>query len=371
MKNILNSAIASKSNSDTQSPTEIKTEKTKEDSDRLLDIQNNANIVAKESSESTTSPSKHVANQSKLFRPPEVQSSSAKSEDKLLSPQNPMLSPLGPHYPSSSMFFPHPYVQLGSMHPLGLPIIHQIPMAMQQYLPSSMPAAAKQTHRPNILRNSPSTSKPSPVSSAHNEQDKMAANALFQQPAHSHRNNVNVPSPLHGKSPAAHSNHKRSHDSLYSPNYNIPSHPKSLSNKSLLFDYEAPKRIKKECDSSTNLNVKQNTAEDDQPQDLSMKTLCKKSEIKTDCSVLDLRQPSTSLDNAMKSIKSEMTLNMPKHSVTNILKTPTFSRKSSPPDVFSNKSPVFSAANNMSSHSSTKVCFIRLTGEKSLVSCSV
>lgn len=354
MKNILNSAIASKFNSDTQSYVELKSEKADEESNILLDIKKDHDQMnTKESMESNISPSKHVANQSKLFRPPE--SPSAKTEERLLSPQNPLMSPIGPHFPSSSMFFPHPYVHLGSMHPLGLPIVHQIPMAMQQYLPSSVQNAAKQNHRPNILRNSPSTSKPMPISSALHEHDKMAANALFQQPAHSHRNSLNVP--LHGKSPAAHSNHKRSHDSLYSPNYNIPSHPKSLSNKSLLFDYEAPKRIKTESDLNTDSVVKQSKADDDQPQDLSMKTLCKKTESRLDNNGLDLRQTSTtqSVDNTMKSMKSEMTLNLPKHSMSNILKTPSFSRRSSPLDVFSSKSPVFSAA---PSHSSTKVCFI-------------
>jgi hypothetical protein len=363
VKNILNNAMANKFKSDVEAPEDLKTEKkekTEEEVEKISENETELNCVKSEPSDILTSPTKHVANQSKLFKPPnDVQlSSSAKLEDMILSQPNPAISPRGPPHPSQPMFYHNPFVQLGSMHPLGLPIIHQIPMAMQQYLQPTLPPV-KPVHRPNILRNSPASSK---SSSGFTEQEKLTAHTLFQQPAHSNSHRSNVPSQISGKSPVtlpAHSHHKRSHDSLYSPNYSIPSQSKSLSNRSLLFDFETPKRVKKESVSSINQSAKQKSAtEDEQPQDFSMKTLCKKSESQSDNSVLDLRQQTTtpnSKDNCMKSQKTQMTLNLPKHSMANILKTPNFSKRGSSPDNVFNKSHVFNSANNTSSHSSSKV----------------
>ncbi|CAC5376739.1 AT-rich interactive domain-containing protein 5B [Mytilus coruscus] len=357
VKNILNSAMAHKS--EVESSKENK--QTEETSQNICEAKIDITAVKKEPSDLLASPTKHVANQSKLFRPPDVQSTSAKIENKILSQPNPAISLCGPHHPSQQMFYPHPFVQLGAMHPLGLPIINQLPMAMQQYLQPNLPAA-KPVHRPNILRSPTGLPKSFHVSSVTTEQDKMAALALFQQPAHTNNHHSNIPSQLPGKSPItppAHAHQKRSHESLYSPKYDIPSHPKSLSNKSLLFDFETSKRMKKDSETSVNSKTKSAT-DDEQPQDLSMKTLCKKSESNSDNNVLRQQSStSSSKDSSVKSQRSEMTLNLPKHSMANILKTPVFSkRSSSPSNVFSNKSPVFSSS---SSHSSTKGDILQTT----------
>ncbi|XP_052099398.1 AT-rich interactive domain-containing protein 5B-like isoform X2 [Mytilus californianus] len=359
VKNILNSAMANKSKSEVESSKENK--QTEETSENVCEAKIDITAVKKEPSDLLASPTKHVANQSKLFRPPDVQSTSAKIENKILSQANPAISLCGPHHPSQQMFYPHPFVQLGAMHPLGLPIINQLPMAMQQYLQPNLPAA-KPVHRPNILRSPTGLPKSFHVSSVTTEQDKMAALALFQQPAHTNNHHSNIPSQLPGKSPItppAHAHQKRSHESLYSPKYDIPSHSKSLSNKSLLFDFETSKRMRKDSDTSVNSKTKSAT-EDEQPQDLSMKTLCKKSESNSDNNVLRQQSSSSSSkDSSVKSQRLEMTLNLPKHSMANILKTPVFSkRSSSPSNVFSNKSPVFSSP---SSHSSTKGDILQTT----------
>jgi hypothetical protein len=73
VKNILNNAMANKSKSDVEAPEDLKTEKkekTEEEVEKISENETELNCVKSEPSDILTSPTKHVANQSKLFKPP-------------------------------------------------------------------------------------------------------------------------------------------------------------------------------------------------------------------------------------------------------------------------------------------------------------
>ena len=261
--------------------------------------------------------SENIVSQSKLFRPDTVQSTNSAfvnsvSLDAMKSV--PLMS--GHHNPGmQAMLFPPAFIPVGSVHPMGLPVMHPMAMAPflmpQQVQPEKEPMKKlekESAFRPNIQQNShimlPPTSLPqsgekrasqsgsgekraSVIQKAH--QSKPTHLTYFSRENHitlpnTHRSNLS-PSSLSESAPMAHtatnSSTKRSYDSIDCTELSIPGH--SRPNKSLLFDFESSSKNPKE---EVNLIKKSQSASSsnfnsDQPTDLSMKTLKRRDSVDT------------------------------------------------------------------------------------------
>lgn len=247
--------------------------------------------------------SKSLVSQSRLFRADPVQSSVPGTEANVIQLDR---TRLPPHLsgqtalPAGGMFYP-PFIHMGGMHPLNLPVMHHLPVSMQQFMSpplqqaKSAPSTDKNSYRPNILRptthsssaSSPSSDqRPSVIHHSHQSKSSSGHSSGSSKDASRKSHNVTphvVPTYVSGSAPKAHSGTssalKRSYSSPVPSEAHIPhSHRKHSSNRSLLFDFEAPKRSKMESQPDHGSSVKSSSvaaSETELPFDLSMKTLRK------------------------------------------------------------------------------------------------
>ncbi|XP_060072531.1 AT-rich interactive domain-containing protein 5B-like [Ylistrum balloti] len=243
--------------------------------------------------------SKSIVSQSKLFRADPSQSSNLVTEAGLLQFDRTRLSQISghPNLPGGGLFYP-PFIHMGGLHPLSLPVMHQLPASVQQLIHSplqpakSTPSTDKPANHHNTQRSSSqSSSEQRPSVIQHGHQSKIATgtkrdSSPAPQKSHQHGSHIS-PTYVPGvAAPKAHSGGssghlKRSYNSSVPTEAHIPNpqrtHP---NNRSLLFDFEAAKKPKMETPPAHSNNSSSNsgklssvvTSDADQPCDLSMKT---------------------------------------------------------------------------------------------------
>ena len=197
--------------------------------------------------------------QSKLFKHDTVQSSLSASNSEKLHGKFPAsaLSGLPMHPSQAAMLYQQSFLPV---HPLGLPIMPQIPMGIPPFFPPTSPLSDKQSFRPNIMRSSPASNhRPSiqnsrdrsPLSSQHQKHRGRSSFSPPSLPSHTSHTHSRVSSSDSVQSrnslivPPAHSNNKQSYTPVHSSSIPTPSNHTATS-KSLLFDFESPKRQKLE-----------------------------------------------------------------------------------------------------------------------------
>ncbi|XP_033755942.1 AT-rich interactive domain-containing protein 5B-like isoform X2 [Pecten maximus] len=248
---------------------------------------------------SQVSDSKSLVSQSKLFRADPTQSNNIVTEAGLLQFDRTRLSqmPGHPTLPGGGMFY-SPFIHMGGLHPLSLPVMHQMPASMHQLIPSPLQPAKSTADKPaphhstqSSASRSSSEQRPSVIQHVH--QSKMATGHFSgskrdtspaPQKSNQHGSHVSPTYVAGVTAPKAHSGGsssllKRSYSSSVPTEAHIPNpqrtHP---NNRSLLFDFEAPKRPKMEtppAHSNNSNSSKQGSVvstETEQPCDLSMKT---------------------------------------------------------------------------------------------------
>lgn len=212
-------------------------------------------------------------------------------------PFSPTLPLMGGH--PAAMFYPPAFMPMGAVSPLGLPIMHHLPLNLPAFIPPSPTDTNHLLHHPKSSKaatheTSSLSSSMSSISSSHSKSGNRNSNTQHAQvtmatnsKASDSKSHHSVPSsPFRSSSsspnsmkclmtPPAHMNGlKRPFNA--SPMSHIPSpYRPPFANKSLLFDFESPKRPKVENGSSNTKNSSSNTQDCEQPTDLSMKTLRK------------------------------------------------------------------------------------------------
>ncbi|XP_062612054.1 AT-rich interactive domain-containing protein 5B-like isoform X2 [Saccostrea cucullata] len=287
VKNLLDSSEKEKTQAIT--PSSIKTEPlSKEETTDPPGERTEGSVKVKEERESEpdSESSANVFSQSKLFQQNSVEGSSSASMSHSKAMERGV-----PNIPvhQAAMFYPQTFIPLGGLHPMGLPIMNQLPMGMPRFFshPSLAPGSSDKQHsfRPNILRNSHKTSslesRPAHVSSKHSSSSSSQSLDLLtsthtqsRQPTSTSPCSSGGSSPHTLMVPPAHSNGLKRHYSsgqLHVPNAS----GSSFANKSLLFDFESPKRQKLDLVTSNKTDCS------DEPTDLSMKTLKKKENSET------------------------------------------------------------------------------------------
>ncbi|OWF50796.1 AT-rich interactive domain-containing protein 5B-like isoform X2 [Mizuhopecten yessoensis] len=249
---------------------------------------------------------KSLVSQSKLFRADPVQSNTLATEADLLQFDRTRLSQMPGHHPAlpgGGMFYP-PFIHMGGLHPLSLPVMHQMPVSMQQLIQSphqpakSSAAADKSAYHQNTMRSgsnssSSSSSEQRPSVIQHGHQSKMATAHLSgskrdtspaPQKSHHHGSHTSATYVPGAPAPKAHSGRsssllKRPYNSQVPSEAHIPNPQRTHSNnRSLLFDFEAPKRPKMETQPAHSNNSSSSnpgsvvSSETEQPCDLSMKS---------------------------------------------------------------------------------------------------
>uniref|UniRef100_K1Q8S6 AT-rich interactive domain-containing protein 5B n=1 Tax=Magallana gigas TaxID=29159 RepID=K1Q8S6_MAGGI len=279
VKNLLDSSEKEKTQalSYTSIKTEISSREETEDApgDRL-----EGSVMIKEEKESVSDSESHVQtvfSQSKLFQQNSVQGSSSTS----MNHSNAMerdVSNIPVH--QAALFYPQTFVPLGGLHPMGLPLMNQLPMGIPRFHnhPLFSPASSEkqqQSYRPNILRNSQKT--PQEIRSAH-ASSKSSGYPLSKSvdPSPSRQTSNMSPASSSAASspktlmvPPAHSNGLKRSFSTNHQKVSTASAP-NFANKSLLFDFESPKRQKLDVAAINSSECS------DEPTDLSMKTLKKR-----------------------------------------------------------------------------------------------
>ncbi|XP_056006616.1 AT-rich interactive domain-containing protein 5B-like isoform X4 [Ostrea edulis] len=263
----------------------------KEEMEEPVEERVEGSVKIKEEVESVLDSDSHssvssVFSQSKLFQQNSLQGSSSSSMSHSRSSERG--TPNIP-VPQAAMFYPQTFIPLGGLHPMGLPLMNQLPMGMPRFYhhPSQSPTSADKQHsyRPNILRNSQKTTESRPAHVLSKQSSFPSSQSLDPVTSSSHTQgrqsrsmspaSTARSSPQTLMVPPAHSNGlKRSYSSnpLHGPN---ASGANFAANKSLLFDFESPKRQK--LDTST--DSKRECS--DEPTDLSMKTLKKRATTET------------------------------------------------------------------------------------------
>ena len=238
-------------------------------------VQDQGLVKVKEESESVSDSESHaqtVFSQSKLFQQNSMQGSTSASMNHSQAMERGV-----PNLPvhQAAMFYPQTFVPLGGLHHLGLPIMNQLPMGMPRFYNHPATSEKQQSYRPNILRNSQKT--PQEIRSIHHASSKPSGYPLSKSvDTAPSRQSVSLSSASSSRSspkslmvPPAHSNGlKRSFSSNHPHITNASA--TNFANKSLLFDFESPKRPKLDIAA---LNKSDCTEE---PTDLSMKTLKRK-----------------------------------------------------------------------------------------------
>ncbi|XP_069109342.1 AT-rich interactive domain-containing protein 5B-like isoform X2 [Argopecten irradians] len=294
VKSLLNNAEKEKSylemmaeNGENNLTEKIKTEKLVQENGKT-DVKSEKVNGSSGGSEGLSQDNKSIVSQSKLFRADPLQANNL--EASLLQFDRTRLSQMPGHaaLPGGGMFY-SPFIPMGGLHPLSLPVMHQLPASMQQLMQTPLqPAKAtvdKSAHhhssqksqseqRPSVIQHA-HQSKTAPGHSSSSKQDSSPA-AQKPHPQSSHASPTYAPGV---SAPKAHSGGsssllKRSYTSSSMPTEaHIPNpqrtHP---NNRSLLFDFEAAKRPKMETPPAHSGNSnKQMSTEVEQPCDLSMK----------------------------------------------------------------------------------------------------
>lgn len=236
-------------------------------------------VMIKEEKESVSDSESHVQtvfSQSKLFQQNSVQGSSSASMNHSKAMERGL-----PNIPvhQAALFYPQPFVPLGGLHPMGLPLMNQLPMGLPRFhnhpLLTASSEKQQQSYRPNILRNSQKT--PQDIRLAH-ASSKPSGYPLSKSvdPSPSRQTSNMSPASLSAASspktlmvPPAHSNGLKRSFSTNHPQVSTAS-ASNFANKSLLFDFESPKRQKLDVAAINSSECS------DEPTDLSMKTLKKR-----------------------------------------------------------------------------------------------
>lgn len=236
-------------------------------------------VMIKEEKESVSDSESHVQtvfSQSKLFQQNSVQGSSSASMNHSKAMERGL-----PNIPvhQAALFYPQPFVPLGGLHPMGLPLMNQLPMGLPRFhnhpLLTASSEKQQQSYRPNILRNSQKTpqdirlahasSKPSGYPLSKSVDPSPSRQTSNMSPASSSA----ASSPKTLMVPPAHSNGLKRSFSTNHPQVSTAS-ASNFANKSLLFDFESPKRQKLDVAAINSSECS------DEPTDLSMKTLKKR-----------------------------------------------------------------------------------------------
>lgn len=278
VKNLLDSSEKEKTQA--LSYTSIKTEIiSREETVEATGDRLEGSVMIKEEKESVSDSESHVQtvfSQSKLFQQNSVQGSSSAS----MNHSNAMERGV-PNIPvhQAALFYPQPFVPLGGLHPMGLPLMNQLPMGLPRFhnhpLLTASSEKQQQSYRPNILRNSQKTpqdirlahasSKPSGYPLSKSVDPSPSRQTSNMSPASSSA----ASSPKTLMVPPAHSNGLKRSFSTNHPQVSTAS-ASNFANKSLLFDFESPKRQKLDVAAINSSECS------DEPTDLSMKTLKKR-----------------------------------------------------------------------------------------------